>query len=177
MPVTYQNPGVFGGIMMGLLTAVVWQRYHRTKLVDWLGFFNGRRLVPIIMAFVCCVLGVAVRPGLWEPVGDALTSFAKQLIDLGSWGAGIFGVANRALLVPIGMHQFLNTFVWFQFGAVHQAGRHGGARRPRPLPGGDPTAGQFTVGLLPDHDVRAAGGGAGDHPLRQARAAARRSAA
>ncbi len=36
-----QNPGVLGGILIGLLTAVVWQRYHRTKLVDWLGFFNG----------------------------------------------------------------------------------------------------------------------------------------
>ena len=42
---------------MGLLTAWFWQRFHRTKLVDWLGFFNGRRLVPIIMAFV----GAAVR--------------------------------------------------------------------------------------------------------------------
>ena len=45
-------PGVFGGIVMGLLAAYFWQRFHRTKLVDWLGFFNGRRLVPIIMAFV-----------------------------------------------------------------------------------------------------------------------------
>lgn len=40
----YQNPGVFGGIVMGLLSAWFWQRYHRVKLVDWLGFFNGRRL-------------------------------------------------------------------------------------------------------------------------------------
>lgn len=40
---TYQNPGVFGGIIMGLLAAWFWQRYHRVKLVDWLGFFNGRR--------------------------------------------------------------------------------------------------------------------------------------
>ncbi|MBK3638983.1 PTS transporter subunit EIIC, partial [Streptomyces sp. MBT97] len=47
---TYNNPGVLGGIVMGLLSAVVWQRFHRTRLVDWLGFFNGRRLVPIIMA-------------------------------------------------------------------------------------------------------------------------------
>lgn len=38
---TYQNPGVFGGIVMGLLAAWFWQRFHRVKLVDWLGFFNG----------------------------------------------------------------------------------------------------------------------------------------
>ncbi|WP_328400157.1 PTS transporter subunit EIIC [Streptomyces sp. NBC_00390] len=109
-----QNPGVLGGITIGLLTAVIWQRYHRTKLVDWLGFFNGRRLVPIIMAFVCCVLGV-VFGLLWEPVGDALTWFSKQLIGLGAWGAGLFGVANR-LLLPVGMHHFLNIFVWLQAG-------------------------------------------------------------
>ncbi|MGP3950139.1 PTS transporter subunit EIIC [Streptomyces sp. 7N604] len=109
-----QNPGVLGGIVIGLLTAVIWQRYHRTKLVDWLGFFNGRRLVPIIMAFLCCALGVAFGL-LWDPIGDGLTTFGRQLIDLGAWGAGIFGVANR-LLIPIGMHQFLNTFFWFQAG-------------------------------------------------------------
>src|SRR5689334_13442086 len=51
-PAVYNNPGVLGGIIMGLLAAVLWQRYHRKQLVDWLGFFNGRRLVPIIMAFV-----------------------------------------------------------------------------------------------------------------------------
>src|SRR5689334_24031597 len=39
---TYNNPGVLGGILLGLLSAVLWQRFHRTKLVDWLGFFNGR---------------------------------------------------------------------------------------------------------------------------------------
>ncbi len=48
-PANFQNPGVFGGIVMGFFAAWIWQRYHRVKLVDWLGFFNGRRLVPIIM--------------------------------------------------------------------------------------------------------------------------------
>ena len=34
------------------------RRLERPPLVDWLGFFNGRRLVPIIMAFVGIVMGV-----------------------------------------------------------------------------------------------------------------------
>ncbi len=73
---TYNNPGVLGGIVMGLLAAVVWQRYHRTKLVDWLGFFNGRRLVPILMAFVGTVMGVFF--GLvWEPIGEASPTSAS----------------------------------------------------------------------------------------------------
>ncbi|MGW7055013.1 PTS transporter subunit EIIC [Streptomyces sp. NPDC054887] len=144
---TPQNPGVLGGILIGLLTAVIWQRYHRTRLVDWLGFFNGRRLVPIIMAFLCVILGVLFGL-LWEPVGDALTWFSKQLIDLGAWGAGIFGVANR-LLIPIGMHQFLNTFFWFQAGEFKAAdGKivQGDLTR---FFAEDPSAGQFMSGFFP----------------------------
>ncbi|MFI1221685.1 MULTISPECIES: PTS transporter subunit EIIC [unclassified Streptomyces] len=142
-----QNPGVLGGILIGLLTAVVWQRYHRTKLVDWLGFFNGRRLVPILMAFLCVILGVLFGL-LWQPVGDGLTWFSKQLIDLGSWGAAIFGFANR-LLIPVGMHQFLNTFFWFQAGEFTGAD---GATVQGDITrffAGDPSAGQFTSGFFP----------------------------
>lgn len=143
----YQNPGVFGGIVMGLMSAWFWQRYHRVKLVDWLGFFNGRRLVPIIMAFVA-LLFAALCAWLWQPIGDGLTSFSKWLVDLDWLGSGIFGVANRALLV-IGMHQFLNTFVWFQFGDFTKPDGtvvHGDINR---FLAGDPTAGQFTTGFFP----------------------------
>ncbi|MEU9300394.1 PTS transporter subunit EIIC [Streptomyces sp. NPDC048269] len=144
---TYQNPGVFGGIIMGLLAAWFWQRYHRVKLVDWLGFFNGRRLVPIIMSFVAIAFAVLCL-WIWPPVGDALESFSDWLVGLGSWGAGIFGVANRALLV-IGLHQFLNVPVWFQFGSfTTPAGqvKHGDINM---FLAGDPEAGQFLSGFFP----------------------------
>lgn len=144
---TYQNPGVFGGIVMGLLAAYFWQRYHRTKLVDWLGFFNGRRLVPIIMSFVA--IGVAVISlWVWPPVGRGLESFSDWLVDLGPWGSGIFGVTNRALLV-IGLHQFLNVPIWFQLGSYTKPDGtvvHGDISM---FLAGDPDAGQFTTGFFP----------------------------
>ncbi|MDX2707278.1 PTS transporter subunit EIIC [Streptomyces sp. PA03-6a] len=146
-PAAYQNPGVFGGIVIGLLTAFFWQRYHRTRLVDWLGFFNGRRLVPIVMAFVAIVFAV-LCVFVWPPVGAGLTAFSQWLTDLGSYGAGIFGVANRALLT-VGLHQFLNVFVWFQFGSFTKPDGtvvHGDITR---FLAGDPTAGQFTSGFFP----------------------------
>ncbi|WP_405440346.1 PTS transporter subunit EIIC [Streptomyces avidinii] len=144
---TFQNPGVFGGIVMGLLAAWFWQRYHRVKLVAWLGFFNGRRLVPIIMTFVAIAFA-ALCLWIWPPIGDALESFSDWLVGLGSWGSGIFGVANRALLV-IGLHQFLNVPVWFQFGSYTPPGgpvAHGDI--PMFL-AGDPNAGQFLSGFFP----------------------------
>ncbi|MEV0992398.1 PTS transporter subunit EIIC [Streptomyces sp. NPDC049949] len=144
---TYQNPGVFGGIIMGLLAAWFWQRFHRVRLVDWLGFFNGRRLVPIIMSFVAIGFA-AVCLWIWPPVGGALESFSDWLVGLGSWGAGIFGVANRALLV-IGLHQFLNVPVWFQFGSYTKPDGqtvHGDINM---FLAGDPNAGQFLSGFFP----------------------------
>ncbi|MEU2395391.1 PTS transporter subunit EIIC [Streptomyces sp. NPDC007369] len=144
---TYQNPGVFGGIVMGLLSAWFWQRFHRVKLVDWLGFFNGRRLVPIIMSFVAIGFA-ALCLWIWPPVGSGLESFSDWLVGLGSWGSGIFGVANRALLV-IGLHQFLNVPVWFQFGSYTRPDGttvHGDINM---FLAGDPEAGQFLTGFFP----------------------------
>ncbi len=144
---TYNNPGVLGGIIMGLLAAVLWQRYHRKKLVDWLGFFNGRRLVPIIMAFVGTLMGVFF--GLvWEPIGEVISDAGEWITGLGAAGAGLFGLINRAL-IPIGMHQFVNTVSWFQIGDfTNAAGEvvHGDLNR---FFAGDPGAGQFMSGFFP----------------------------
>ncbi|WP_149548289.1 PTS transporter subunit EIIC [Streptomyces marokkonensis] len=144
---TYNNPGVLGGIIMGLLAAVLWQRYHRKKLVDWLGFFNGRRLVPIIMAFVGTLMGVFF--GLvWEPIGDVISDAGEWITGLGAAGAGLFGLINRAL-IPIGMHQFVNTVSWFQIGDfTNAAGEvvHGDLNR---FFAGDPDAGLFMSGFFP----------------------------
>ncbi|GHJ99191.1 PTS transporter subunit EIIC [Streptomyces sp. NPDC003753] len=144
---TYNNPGVLGGILLGLLSAVLWQRFHRTKLVDWLGFFNGRRLVPIIMAFVGTVFGVFF--GLvWEPIGNGISDVGKWITGLGAVGAGLFGLINRAL-IPVGMHQFVNAVSWFQIGDYKNSAGvivHGDLNR---FFAGDPTAGQFMSGFFP----------------------------
>ncbi|ANJ07728.1 PTS transporter subunit EIIC [Streptomyces parvulus] len=144
---TYNDPGVLGGIIMGLLAAVLWQRFHRTRLVDWLGFFNGRRLVPIIMAFVGIVVGVFF--GLvWEPIGTGISNFGEWMTGLGSGGAALFGGVNRAL-IPVGMHQFVNTVAWFQLGDfTNSAGEvvHGDITR---FLAGDPSAGIFQSGFFP----------------------------
>ncbi|MGW3662854.1 PTS transporter subunit EIIC [Streptomyces sp. NPDC005141] len=144
---TYNDPKVFGGIIMGLIAAVTWQRFHRTKLPDWLGFFNGRRLVPILMAFIGTAVGVFF--GLvWEPIGDVITNFGEWMTGLGAVGAGIFGAINRALL-PVGMHQFVNTVAWQEIGSYKDST---GALWHGDLPRffhGDPTAGQFMTGFFP----------------------------
>ncbi|MFY4717789.1 PTS transporter subunit EIIC [Streptomyces sp. LaBMicrA B280] len=144
---TYNDPGVLGGIIMGLLAAVMWQRFHRTKLVDWLGFFNGRRLVPILMAFVGTLVGVFFLL-IWEPIGKGITHFGEWMTGLGAVGAALFGLVNRGL-IPIGMHQFVNTVAWFQIGDFKKASGevvHGDITR---FLAGDPSAGLFQSGFFP----------------------------
>jgi len=108
-------PGVLGGITIGLTAAVLWQRYHRVKLVPWLAFFGGRRFVPIVMAVVGLLLGVLFRL-VWPWVGDhVLTPIGDWSADNGAAGAGVYGVVNRALL-PFGLHHVVNSLLWFTIG-------------------------------------------------------------
>jgi PTS system N-acetylglucosamine-specific IIC component len=108
------DPGVFGGITIGITTAMLWQRYHRTKLPTALAFFSGRRLVPMLAASAAIVWAIAFG-FFWPPIGEALNDMAEWMYDNGELGAGVFGVVNR-LLIPTGLHHIINSFVWFQAG-------------------------------------------------------------
>ncbi|MFI9027397.1 PTS transporter subunit EIIC [Streptomyces sp. NPDC053560] len=136
------NAGVLGGVVMGLVVALLYQRFYRTKLPDWAGFFGGRRLVPILSAFAGLVIGI-VFGLIWPVLGTGLHNFSEWLVGSGAVGAGIYGVANRAL-IPVGMHHLLNSFPWLQAGEYE--GKHGDIAR---FLAGDPTAGQFMTGFFP----------------------------
>src|SRR5690606_19099023 len=92
------NPtGVLGGILIGIVTALLWQRYHRIKLPAWLAFFGGRRFVPIVTALAALALGVLFGL-IWPPIGQGLSEFGDWLARHSTVGAGIYGVVNRALI-------------------------------------------------------------------------------
>ncbi|WP_149824812.1 PTS transporter subunit EIIC [Streptomyces tailanensis] len=136
------NAGVLGGVVMGLVVALLYQRFYRTKLPDWAGFFGGRRLVPILASFAGLFIGI-VFGYIWPVLGTGLHNFGEWLVGSGAAGAGIFGVANRAL-IPVGMHHLLNSFPWLQAGSYE--GKSGDIAR---FLAGDPSAGQFMTGFFP----------------------------
>jgi N-acetylglucosamine PTS system EIICBA or EIICB component len=134
--------GVLGGILVGLVAAVLWQRYHRIKLPTYLAFFGGRRFVPIVTALVSMLLAVVLA--LLFPLFDAgLTALGNAVAANAVVGGGIFGAANR-LLIPLGLHHVLNSVVWFVLGDYD--GAHGDIAR---FFAGDPTAGTFMTGFFP----------------------------
>ncbi|MFF3643316.1 PTS transporter subunit EIIC [Streptomyces sp. NPDC002564] len=139
---------VLGGIVMGLVCALLYQRYSRTKLPEWLGFFGGRRLVPILSAFAGVVIGTAFGV-IWPTVGGWFFHFGEWLVGTGAWGAGLFGLVVRAL-IPVGMHHFFSFFPWFEAGSFTNpqtgAVAHGDISR---FLAGDPSAGQFMTGGFP----------------------------
>ncbi|MER7340464.1 PTS transporter subunit EIIC [Streptomyces sp. NPDC000075] len=133
---------VLGGVVMGLVVALIYQKFYRTKLPEWAGFFGGRRLVPILSAFAGLLIGI-VFGLIWPVLGTGLHGFGEWLVGSGAVGAGIFGVANRGL-IAVGMHHLLNSFPWFQAGEYD--GKSGDIAR---FLAGDPSAGQFMTGFFP----------------------------
>jgi PTS system N-acetylglucosamine-specific IIC component len=108
-----QNPTVaLGGIVIGIVAALLYQRYYRVKLPTWLAFFGGRRFVPIITAFASLFIGV-IFGWIWPVVGGWLADFGEWMERNSTFGAGVYGVINR-LLLPLGLHHIPNNVVWFQ---------------------------------------------------------------
>lgn len=137
--------GVLGGILIGLVAAVLYTRYKGIRLPDYLAFFGGRRFVPIITAFAALGIGL-VAYFVWPPIGRAIDGFGDWIVGAGALGVFIYGIANRALL-PIGLHHILNTLVWFEFGTFKPP--DGGKAVNGDLTrffAGDPEAGIFMAG-------------------------------
>lgn len=114
--INYQlDTGVFGGISIGILAAVLYNKFRDIVLPQYLAFFGGRRFVPMVMIvamFPLAFLFAAIWP--WCQYG---------LQGLGTWIGGtkaaapaagvLYGVINR-LLQPFGLHHIINIFLWFQ---------------------------------------------------------------
>lgn len=134
--------GVLAGIVIGLTTALLWQRFHRTRLPDWLGFFGGRRLVPILTAVAAILIGV-IMAFIYPLFDRGLTAVGNGVAENTVVGSGVYGFLNR-LLIPFGLHHILNSIVWFILGDFN--GVHGDLNR---FFAGDPTAGVFMTGFFP----------------------------
>lgn len=141
------NMGVLGGILAGGVAAYCYNRYHNIKLPEWLGFFGGKRFVPIITSLSMVVIGL-IFGIIWGPIQEALNNMGNWIVSLGALGAGLFGFFNR-LLIPFGLHHVLNAIAWFQIGDFTDAtGKvvHGDLHR---FFAGDKSAGMFMTGFFP----------------------------
>ncbi|PAB59802.1 glucose-specific PTS transporter subunit IIBC [Anaeromicrobium sediminis] len=114
--------GVFGGIIIGVLAAQLYNKYYNMELPPFLGFFAGKRFVPIITAVSALLLGLGMII-IWPPVQAGLNAFSTGMIDANKTVAAfIFGVVERAL-IPFGLHHIFYNPFWFEFGEyINKAG-------------------------------------------------------
>lgn len=105
------NMSVLGGVIAGLLTAALHNRFYTTQLPMAIGFFGGRRLVPIVTVLVLPLAGVLLA-GIWPTIGSGIAWIGALIGRSGQYGAFLYGSSER-LLIPTGLHHILNETVRF----------------------------------------------------------------
>lgn len=145
--------GVFGGIIMGALAAWCYNKFYNITLPQFLGFFAGKRFVPIVTSLVAIVTGV-VLAFVWPPIQEGLNDLSNFLLNKNLvLTTFIFGIIERSL-IPFGLHHIFYAPFWFEFGSyVNQAGEvvRGDQRiwMAQMKDGVEFTAGAFTTGKYP----------------------------
>ncbi len=142
------DSGVFGGIICGAVAAQLFNKFYRIQLPVYLGFFAGKRFVPIVSAFAGIVLG-GILSIIWPPIGAVIDSFSQ-------WAAhgnptlafGLYGFIER-LLIPFGLHHIWNVPFFFQVGTyVDPDSAETITGEIHRYLAGDPTAGNLAGGYL-----------------------------
>ncbi len=140
--------GVFGGILIGAVAAILFNRFYRISLPPYLGFFAGKRSVPILTAGAAVLLGIVLSL-VWPPIGDVINRFSR-------WAASgnpalafaLYGVVERAL-IPFGLHHIWNVPFFFEVGQYVDPVTHKIIRGEiNRFVAGDPTAGNLAGGYL-----------------------------
>src|SRR4051812_28930616 len=139
--------GVFGGIICGMIAAWCFNRFYKVQLPPYLGFFAGKRSVPIITSFAVIFVG-AILSFVWPPIGHGIDAFSHWAVhESPALAFTIYGLVERAL-IPFGLHHVWNVPFFFEAGSYTDATGttvHGEIAR---FIAGDPTAGNMTGGYL-----------------------------
>lgn len=147
MGISSLNTGVFGGILAGGLAAYMFNHFYRIKLPDYLGFFAGKRFVPIITAICAIFLGL-ILAYIWPPVQKQIDIFSHwAAYSNPAQAATLYGIVER-LLLPFGLHHIWNVPFFFQMGEfINSSGEvvHGDIAR---FFAGDKTAGILAGGFI-----------------------------
>lgn len=142
------DTGVFGGIVIGWIAGWLFNRFYRLKLPAYLGFFAGKRSVPILTALAAIAAG-AVLSFIWPPIGSLVNRFSHWAASSNpALAFALYGTVERSLL-PFGLHHIWNVPFFFETGQYIDPATgeviRGEIHR---FTAGDPTAGNLAGGYL-----------------------------
>lgn len=110
--------GVFGGVIIGVVAFLMYKKFHNIKLHQYLGFFQGKRFVPIatavvsiIIGSILCVIWPIIQTGIFDVMSSVLSSDNPSIVAVFIYGlifklAGIFG-----------LHHLVYTTYFYQLGS------------------------------------------------------------
>ena len=102
---------VFGGIITGIVTAILHNKYHTIQLPQVIGFFSGSRFVPIVTSLAMAIVG-ALLAFIWPVVQNGIGVLSELVRNAGAIGTFFYGVIERAL-IPFGLHHVFYTPFWY----------------------------------------------------------------
>lgn len=98
--------GAIAGILTGIVTSVIHNKYHKVSFPIAISFYGGKRFVAIAVILSISVIGL-VAPIIWEPISSTINSMGGLISESGLFGVFSFGFLER-LLIPTGLHHVLN---------------------------------------------------------------------
>ncbi|WP_297434681.1 N-acetylglucosamine-specific PTS transporter subunit IIBC [uncultured Cetobacterium sp.] len=138
----------FIGILVGVISSALYNRFSDVELPKALSFFSGKRLVPIITSFVMIIVAFLLMY-VWPTIYDGLVTFGEAISGMGAVGAGIYGFLNR-LLIPVGLHHALNSVFWFDVAGINDIPKFlGGAQSIANGTGIPGVTGMYQAGFFP----------------------------
>ena len=113
--------GVFGGILCGILSSVLTNKYGNKTLPDYLAFFSGNRFVPVVTMIAFIPLA-AIFPFVWPPVFKGIVAAGEAFSAMGYVGTFLYGTTMRLLNV-FGLHHAIYPLFWYtELGGVMEVG-------------------------------------------------------
>ncbi|AHI52430.1 PTS system glucose-specific IIBC component [Spiroplasma culicicola AES-1] len=110
--ITSLNTGIFAAIFVGAIVAFMYNKFHKTQLPQFISFFSGSKLVPIMTFFAVIPLSF-IFLFIWPPIGLGLewfgTNSGKLPVGLDSL---VYEIIERSL-VPFGLHHVFYAPLWW----------------------------------------------------------------
>lgn len=108
--ITTLQMGVFGGVIVGMGTAMLHNHFYKIQLPSVVSYFGGNRFVPIICSIVYLFVGVCMFY-IWPYLQDGIFAIGSVVRNTGYFGTFLYGVSERAL-IPFGLHHIFYLPFW-----------------------------------------------------------------
>lgn len=97
--------GIFSGILTGIVTALIHNKWYKKSLPTVFSFFGGTKFVVIMITLTSIPLGIAAFY-VWPVFASGLQAMTRFITSSGMFGTFTFGAMDKALL-PFGLHHLI----------------------------------------------------------------------